>query len=97
MPVRNSSRSVLCHRSTLPVVVGDRGAVRMCLMPFSRQIRSNSTGPGPGPNRAVNTLPLSVKICFGHPVACASPAPSASHTGRAVARATTYADTTNRE
>jgi hypothetical protein len=29
LPSRNSRRSVLCQRSTLPVVVGDRGAVRM--------------------------------------------------------------------
>ena len=36
-------------------------------MPFSRQIRSNSTSPVPGPNRPVNTLPLSVKICSGTP------------------------------
>jgi hypothetical protein len=43
----------------LPVVVGDRGAVSRCLMPLSVQIRSRRTGPGPGPNRAVNTLALS--------------------------------------
>ena len=62
LPFKNSRRSVLCHRSTMPVVVGDRGAVRMCLIPFSRQIRSNNTSPVPGPNRPVKTLPLSVRI-----------------------------------
>ena len=30
LPFKNSRRSVLCHRSTLPVVVGDRGAVSRC-------------------------------------------------------------------
>jgi hypothetical protein len=30
---------VLWNRSTLPVVVGDRGAVSRCRIPFSRQIR----------------------------------------------------------
>jgi hypothetical protein len=39
-----------CHRSIFTVVVGDRGAVNRCLIPFSVQIRSKSTGPGPGPN-----------------------------------------------
>jgi hypothetical protein len=52
--------------------------------------------PRPGPNRAVNTLPLSVKICSGTPCARIAKA-SASHTGRAVARATTQADTAKRE
>lgn len=59
-PVKNSARSVLCQRSILPVVVGEWGLVKMCLMPLLVQIRSNSTGPVPGPKRAVNTLPLSV-------------------------------------
>ena len=36
-------------------------------MPLSAQIRSNITGPGPCPNRPVNTLPLSVRICSGTP------------------------------
>src|SRR4029079_13021209 len=81
--------------STLPVVVGDRGAVRMCLMPFSRQIRSNSTSPVPGPNRPGNTLPLSVRISRGTPWVRIDHA-NASHTGRAVARSTTRAEITNR-
>jgi hypothetical protein len=51
----------LCQRSTFPVVVGDRGAVNRCRMPFSAQIRSNNTSAAlpAGPNRPVNTLPLS--------------------------------------
>ncbi len=88
LPSRNSRLSVLWNRSTLPVVVGDRGAVNRWRMPFSRQIRSNSTSPVPGPKRPVNTLPLSVRIASGTPwarIACAN----ASHTGRAVARRTT--------
>ena len=67
LPVRNSARRVLCHRWTFPVVAGARGAVSRCWIPCSAQIRSNRTGPGPGPNRAVNTLPLSVKIASGTP------------------------------
>ena len=55
-------------------------------MPFSRQIRSNSTSPVPGPNRPVNTLPLSVRICCGTPWLRIANA-NASHVGRAVARA----------
>jgi hypothetical protein len=57
--VKNSRRIVLCSRSTFPVVVGEYGAVSRCRMPLSVQIRSNITGPGPLPNLAVNTLPLS--------------------------------------
>ena len=54
---RNSWRSVLCQRSTFPVVVGERGAVKMWRVPFSRQIRSKSTSPPAlGPNRPVNTF-----------------------------------------
>jgi hypothetical protein len=86
----------LCQRSTFPVVVGDRGAVNRCLMPFSKQIRSNNTGPGPGPNLAVKTLPLSVKIPSGTPYRRIANA-SASQVGFAVARATTKAETTERE
>jgi hypothetical protein len=52
---------VLCKRSTFSVVV-EYGVVSRCLMPLLVQIRSNITGPGPMPNRAVNTLPLSVRI-----------------------------------
>lgn len=80
--------------STLPVVVGDRGAVRMCRIPLSTQIRSNITGPGPGPKRAVNTLPLSVRIWLGSPWV-RSASFSASQTGRAVARARRRAETQN--
>jgi hypothetical protein len=58
--VKNSARIVLCSRSTFPVVVGEYGAVSRCRMPLSAQIRSNITGPGPVPNRPVNTLPLNV-------------------------------------
>ena len=36
-------------------------------MPFSRQIRSNSTSTGGWLNRPVNTFPLSVRICPGTP------------------------------
>jgi hypothetical protein len=48
----------------LPVVVGDRGAVNRCRIPFSAQIRSNTTSAElpAGPNRPVKTLPLSVRI-----------------------------------
>jgi hypothetical protein len=52
----------LCQRSTFPVVVGDRGAVNRCRMPFSAQARSNITSADEpaGPNLPVNTLPLEV-------------------------------------
>jgi hypothetical protein len=83
-------------RAAFPVVVGEYGLVNRCLIPLSRQIRSNRTGPGPRPNLAVNTLPLSVRICSGIP--CRRNASvSAWHTGRAVARRTAFAQTTNRE
>jgi hypothetical protein len=55
-PSRISRRRDLCHRSILPVVVGDLGAVRRCVIPLSMQVRLNNTGPGPGPKRAVNTF-----------------------------------------
>jgi hypothetical protein len=45
-PARNSARKLRWKRSILPVVVGERGAVNKCSMPFSRQIRSNSTSTG---------------------------------------------------
>jgi len=52
----------------LPVVVGDLGLVRRAVMPFSRQIRSNSTSAGRGlMNRPVNTVPLSVRTSSGTP------------------------------
>ncbi len=57
--VKNSARIVLCSRSTLPVVVGEYGAVSRCRIPLSVQIRPDITGPGPRPNRPVKTLPLS--------------------------------------
>jgi len=42
-------------------VVGERGAVNKCRIPFSAQTRSNNTSAldPAGPNRPVNTLPLS--------------------------------------
>ena len=43
---RSSRRSVRCHRSTLPVVVGEYGPVSLAVMPCSRQTRSNSTSAG---------------------------------------------------
>ena len=66
----SSCCSVWCNRSIFPVVVGDRGLVSRWVMPFSRQIRSNSTSAGRGlPNRPVNCLPLNVAEHFaGDPV-----------------------------
>ena len=67
------------------------GWVSRCSMPFSRQIRSNNASTGGRLNRPVNTLPLSVRICSGHPVGpqrlaqarhrhrASSPGPSAAH------------------
>ena len=64
----SSSCSDWCSRSILPVVVGDRGLVSRWVMPFSRQIRSNSTSAGRGlRNRPVNTVPLSVSTSSGTP------------------------------
>ncbi len=88
--------SVLWNRSTFPVVVGDRGAVSRWRIPFSRQIRSKSTSPFPGPYFPVNTFPLSVNTPSGTPWRRMASA-KASHTGRAVARRTTLAHTQNRE
>ena len=94
----NSLRRVWCSRSILPVVVGEWGVVSRCRIPFSAQIRSNNTSEldPAGSNRPVNTFPLSVSICSGTPHRRIA-ATNASHTGRAVARATNIADTTNRE
>ena len=78
------------------MVVGEYGLAVRCLIPLPAQIRSNITGPGPRPNLAVKTLPLSVRICSGIPCRRSASA-SAWHTGRAVARSTTFAHTTNRE
>ncbi len=51
-------------------------------MPLSWQIRSNSTGPLPGPNRPVNTLPLSVRIPSGTPWRRSAPARASHRSGR---------------
>lgn len=61
--------------------VGERGAVNKCRIPFSAQTRSNNTSAldPPGPNRPVNTFPLSVKICSGTPCRCRALS-NASHT-----------------
>lgn len=57
-----------CSRSIFPVVVGEAGRVRRWVMPFSRQIRSNSTSAGRGlMNRPVKTVPLSDKTSSGTP------------------------------
>ena len=67
-------------------------------MPFSRQIRSNSTSTGGWLNRPVNTLPLSVRICSGHPIARATPHASPSQTAWVrLPRHQLGADTQNRE
>ena len=64
---RKSVCRVWCQRSTLPMVV-EYGLVSRCLIPFLRQIRSNSTSAGRGlPNRPVNCLPLSVSTSSGMP------------------------------
>jgi hypothetical protein len=66
-------------------------------MPFSRQIRSNSTSAGRGlPNRPVNCLPLSVSTSEGMPYSAIA-AVKARQTARAVVRMTTVAMTQNRE
>ena len=54
----------------------ERGAVNKCRIPFSTQTRSNNTSDDepPGPNRPVNTFPLSVKICSAPRVASTPPA-----------------------
>ena len=78
------------------VVVGEPGAVSRWRMPCSAQMRSKRTSPFPGPKRPVKTLPLSDKIASGWPW-CSIASMSASHTGAAVARATTLAHTQNRE
>jgi hypothetical protein len=53
----------------LPVVVGEAGWVSRWVMPFLRQILSNSTSP-PFPNRSVNCFPLSVNTSSGTPNRC---------------------------
>ena len=90
---RNSSRRVLCQRSIFPVVVGVRGRVSRVVMPFSRQIRSNSTSLGRGlVNLPVNCLPLSVSTSPGIPC-LARDAANAAQTARPVARTTSCAVT----
>jgi hypothetical protein len=84
------------HRSILPVVVGEYGAVRRWRIPLFRQIRSNRSLAGFLPSLPVKTLPLSVRICSGTPWRD-NPSIRASHTGRAVARETTVAITQNLE
>jgi hypothetical protein len=64
-------------------------------MPFSLQIRSKSTSTGWGPNRPVNTLPLSVRISSGIPHR-RSAAVSTAQTALDVARATRPAATQKR-
>ena len=57
-----------CSRSIFPVVLGDAGLVSRWVMPFSRQIRSNSTSAGLAlMNRPVNTVPLSLSTSPGAP------------------------------
>jgi hypothetical protein len=82
---------IWCSRSILPVVVGEGGLVSRWVMPFSRQIRSNSTSAGRGlPNRPVNTLPLNVRQHLsrhaigahrGHERRAHRPAGGPQHTG----------------
>ena len=87
----SSRRKLPWNRSIFPVVVGVRGWVSRCLIPLSRQIRSNSTSP-PLPNRSVNCLPLSLSTSPGTPNLC-SAAANARQTARPVARVTTEAIT----
>jgi hypothetical protein len=63
-------------------VVGEYGAVSKCLIPLSEQTLSNSTGPGPSPNRAVKTFPLSVSTCSGTPCARSAPSSASDRSGR---------------
>jgi hypothetical protein len=64
-------------------------------MPFSRQIRSNMTSTGWGPNRPVKHLPLSVRISSGMPKR-RSDAPRTAHTALEVALVTRPAAMQNR-
>ena len=66
-PARNSARRLGWKRSIFPIVVGLRGWVSRCSMPFCRQIASKSPSTGGWLKRPVNTLPLSVKIYTGTP------------------------------
>src|SRR5438445_7759105 len=66
--VSSSSRSVLWNRSIFPVVVGERGWVRRCSMPFSRQIRSKSTSAGGCAKRPGEHLAVVGEHLVGHPI-----------------------------
>jgi hypothetical protein len=82
-----------CSRSIFPVVVGDAGRVSRWVMPFSRQIRSNSASAGRGlMNRPVKTVPLSDKTSSGTLLMLMA-SRNAWQTGRAVARITALATT----
>jgi hypothetical protein len=71
------------------------GLVSRWVMPFSRQIRSNSTSAGRGlPNRPVNCLPKSVSTSPGIPSSAIATV-NARQTAWAVARITTVAITQN--
>lgn len=89
-------RILLWNRSTWPVVVGERGAVSRWVIPFSRQIRSNSTSPGRARRRPVNTVPLSVRTSSGRPQRRIA-SPNAPATARADSETTTAARTQNTE
>jgi hypothetical protein len=66
----SSACRVWWNRSTLPVVVGPRTAVSRWVVPFSRQIRSNSTSAGRGlPNRPVNCSGVAGQHLVRHAVA----------------------------
>ena len=65
-------------------------------MPFSRQIRSNSTSTLPFPNRPVNAFPLSVSNSRGTPYVRSASA-KCEHTERESARDISPAQTMNRE
>ena len=66
----SSSRCrVWCSRSIFPVVVGEWGLVSRWVMPFSRQIRSNSTSAGRGLEEpAGEHLAVVGQHFLGHPV-----------------------------
>ena len=84
----SSLRRLRWNRSTFPVVVGLRGLVSRCLMPFSRHIRSSITSPPPALKRAVNCLPVSVSNSSGMPY----PRSAGSDQGRPPAPARTALD-----
>jgi hypothetical protein len=69
MDVEQLALQSLVQPLDFPVVVGEWIFVSRWVMPFSRQILSNSTSTAtPGLwNRPVNTLPLSVSTSSGMP------------------------------